>query len=98
MGGHSMNRSLDLGMITNHSISKSSTNFVLILSPFDNKLIIHKPREEWDVIHETKIRVLHKTYKHVFKQLYTLLCQDLHDKSETSQKRPIQDNKQEVMS
>jgi hypothetical protein len=30
----------------NHLVSKSSTNFVLNLSPFGNKLIKHKPREE----------------------------------------------------
>jgi hypothetical protein len=35
-----------------HPISKSSTNFVLILSPFDNELIKHKPREEQDAMHE----------------------------------------------
>jgi hypothetical protein len=29
----------------NHPISKSSTNFVHNLSPFDNKLIKHNPRE-----------------------------------------------------
>jgi hypothetical protein len=29
-----------------HPIRKSSTNFVLILSPFDNELIKYKPREE----------------------------------------------------
>jgi hypothetical protein len=34
-------------------LAKSSTNFVPILSPFDNELI----------------RVLHKAYKHVFEQL-----------------------------
>jgi hypothetical protein len=50
----------------NHPISKSSTNFVHILSPFDNELIKHKPREEWDVMHEIKIRVLHKIYKQLF--------------------------------
>jgi hypothetical protein len=35
-----------------HPISKSSTNFVPILSPFVNELIKHKPREERDVMHE----------------------------------------------
>jgi hypothetical protein len=29
-----------------HPVSKSSTNFVPILSPFGNELIKHKPREE----------------------------------------------------
>jgi hypothetical protein len=37
-----------------HPISKSSTNFVPILSPFDNELIKHKPREEWDAMHENQ--------------------------------------------
>jgi hypothetical protein len=32
-----------------------------------------------------KIKVLHKAYKQVFKQLYTPLCQDLQNKSESSQ-------------
>jgi hypothetical protein len=30
----------------NHPVSKSSTTFVHNLSPFGNKLIKHKPREE----------------------------------------------------
>jgi hypothetical protein len=38
-------------------------------------------------MHEIKIRVLHKVYK-----------QDMQNKSKTSQKRPLQDNKQVVMS
>jgi hypothetical protein len=33
-----------------------------------------------------KIRVLHKAYKEVFKQLYTPLYQDLQNKSESSQR------------
>ena len=66
-------------------LAKSSTNFVPIISPFGNELIKHNPREEWDAMHEIKIRVLHKTYKQVFKQLYTSLCQDLQNKSESSQ-------------
>jgi hypothetical protein len=33
-----------------------------------------------------KIRVLHKAYKQVFKQLDTSLCQDLQNKSESSQR------------
>jgi hypothetical protein len=61
----------------NHPISKSSTNFVNNLSPFDNELIKHNLREERDAMYEIKIRVLHKAYKQVFKQLYTPLCQDL---------------------
>jgi hypothetical protein len=28
-------------------------------------------------MHEIKIRVLHKAYKQVFKQLYRSLCQDM---------------------
>jgi hypothetical protein len=43
------------------------------LSPFGNKLIKHKPREEQDDMHEIKIRVLHKAYKQVFEQLYTII-------------------------
>jgi hypothetical protein len=57
-----------------------------ISPPFGNQLIKHKPREEWDVLHEIKIRVLHKAYKQVFKQLYTSLCQDMQNKSESSQR------------
>jgi hypothetical protein len=48
-------------------LAKSSTNFVPILSPFGNELIKHKLREEQDVMHEVKIKVFHKAYKHVFK-------------------------------
>jgi hypothetical protein len=36
----------------NHSVSKESTNFVPILSPFGNELIKHKLREEQDAMHE----------------------------------------------
>jgi hypothetical protein len=35
---------------------------------------------------EIKIRVPHKAYKQVFKQLYTSLCQDLQNKSESSKR------------
>jgi hypothetical protein len=55
------------------------------LSPFDNELIEHKPREEQDAKHEIKISVLHKAYKQVFKSLYTSLCQDLQNKCKSSQ-------------
>jgi hypothetical protein len=48
-------------------------NFMHILSPFDNELIKHKLREAWDAMHEIKIRVLHKVYKQVFKQLYSTI-------------------------
>jgi hypothetical protein len=41
-------------------------NFVDILSPFDNKLIKHKLREE-DAMHEIKIKVLHRLYQQIFK-------------------------------
>jgi hypothetical protein len=43
------------------------------LSPFGNELIKHNPREEWDSMHEIKIRVLHKVYNQVFKQLYSAI-------------------------
>jgi transcriptional regulator CtsR len=43
------------------------------LSPFVNELIKHKPKEEQDDMHEIKIRVFHKAYKQVFKQLYTII-------------------------
>jgi hypothetical protein len=33
-------------------LAKNPTNFVHNLSPFDNKLIKHKLREERDVMHE----------------------------------------------
>jgi hypothetical protein len=56
------------------------------LSPFGNELIEHNPREEWDAMYEIKIRVLHKVHKQVFKQLYSSLCQDLQDKSESPQR------------
>jgi hypothetical protein len=45
-----------------------------------------------------KIRVLHKAYKQVFKQLYTSLCQDLQKQEWILTKRPQQDNKQVAMS
>jgi hypothetical protein len=53
-------------------LAKSLTNFVHILSPFGNELIKHKLREECDAMVEIKIRVLHKLYKQVFEQLYTI--------------------------
>jgi hypothetical protein len=53
-------------------LAKSWTNFVPVLSLFDNELIKHKLREEQDVIHEIKIMVLHKAYKQIFEQLYTI--------------------------
>jgi hypothetical protein len=36
----------------NHLISKSSTNFVPMLSPFGNKLIKHNLKEERDAMYE----------------------------------------------
>jgi hypothetical protein len=57
----------------NHPISKRSTNFVNILSPFGNELIKHNLREAWYAMYEIKIRVLHKIYKQVFKQLYSTI-------------------------
>jgi hypothetical protein len=51
-------------------LAKSSINFVYILSLIGNELIKHNPREARDAMHEIKIGVLHKVYKHVFKQLY----------------------------
>jgi hypothetical protein len=39
----------------NHPISKSSINFVYILSPFGNELIKHNSREARDAMHEIKI-------------------------------------------
>jgi hypothetical protein len=46
---------------------------VHILSLFGNELIKHKSREEGDAMHEIKIRVLHKIYKQLFEQLYTII-------------------------
>jgi hypothetical protein len=68
------------------------------LFPFGNELIKHNPREEWDAMHEIKIRVLHKVYKYVFKQLYSIIMPRLAKKSENSQKRPQRDNKQVAIS
>jgi hypothetical protein len=56
---------------------------VHILSPFGNELIKHNLREEQDAMCEIKIRVFHKVYKQVFKQLYPSSCQDLQNKSES---------------
>jgi hypothetical protein len=46
---------------------------VHILSPFGNELIKHNPRGAGDAMHEIKIRVLHKVYKHIFKKLYSTI-------------------------
>jgi hypothetical protein len=56
-------------LLSTTRLAKSSTNFVRKFSPFGNELIKHKPREA-KAMHEIKIRVLHKAYKQVFKQLY----------------------------
>jgi hypothetical protein len=45
----------------------------------------------------SKIRVLHKSYKQVFEQLYTINMPRL-AKQDFLTRRPIQDNKQEAMS
>jgi hypothetical protein len=39
-------------LLSTTRLAKSSTNFVLILSPFRNELIKHQLREEQDAIHE----------------------------------------------
>jgi hypothetical protein len=41
-------------LLSTTQLAKSSTNFVPILSPFDNELIKHKPREERDAMHENQ--------------------------------------------
>jgi hypothetical protein len=46
---------------------------VHILSRFGNEFSKHKPREAGDAMQEIKIRVLHKVYKQVFKQLYSTI-------------------------
>jgi hypothetical protein len=53
-------------------LAKSLINFVPILSPFDNELINHKLIEERHAMYEIKLKVLHKAYKQVFEQLYTI--------------------------
>jgi hypothetical protein len=42
------------------------------LSSFDNELIKYNSREEKDDMYEIKIRVLHKVYRQIFKQLYSI--------------------------
>jgi hypothetical protein len=41
-------------LLSTTQLAKSSTNFVPILSPFDNELIKHKLREEQDAMHENQ--------------------------------------------
>jgi hypothetical protein len=82
----------------NHPISKSLTDFVHNLSPFGNELIKHNSREEWDAMHEIKIRVLHKVYKQVFNQLCSTIMPRLTKQEWILTKRPQRDNKQVAMS
>jgi hypothetical protein len=46
----------------------------------------------------SKIRVLYKIYKQVFKRLYSTLCQDLQQQELILTSRPIRDNKHIAMS
>jgi hypothetical protein len=73
-------------------LAKSSTNFVHILSPSGNELIKHNLREELDAMHEIKIRVLHKVYKQLSKQLYSTICHDMQKQELILTNRPIRDN------
>jgi hypothetical protein len=41
-------------LLSSTLLAKSSINFVPILSPFGNEPIKHKPREEWDAMHENQ--------------------------------------------
>jgi hypothetical protein len=68
------------------------------LSPFGKELIKHKPREEQDAMHEIKIRVLQKTYKQVFEQLYTINMPRLIKQEWILTRKPLQNNKQVAMS
>jgi hypothetical protein len=70
---------------------------VHILSTFGNELIKHKPIKAGDTIHEIKIRVLHKVYKQVFKELYSTIV-PRHAKIFILTKRLLRDNKQVAMS
>jgi hypothetical protein len=71
---------------------------VHILSPFDNELIKHNLREEWDDMYEIKITMIHKIYKQVFKQLYKIIMSKLTEQKWIIIKRQLQDNKQIVIS
>jgi hypothetical protein len=67
-------------------LAKSSINFVPILSPPLAMNSSNTNREKNEMLcMRFKIRVLHKVYKQVFKQLCTPLYQDLQNKSESSQ-------------
>jgi hypothetical protein len=63
---------------------------VHILSPFGSELIKHNPREARDAMDEIKIRVLHKTYKHLFKHLYSTIMLRLAKTSVNPHKETIQ--------
>jgi hypothetical protein len=41
-------------LLSTTRLGKCSTNFVHILSPFDNELIKHKPREEQCAMYENQ--------------------------------------------
>jgi hypothetical protein len=47
-------------LLSTTRLAKEFYHFVHILSPFSNEFIKHKPREV-DIIHEIKIRVLHRS-------------------------------------
>jgi hypothetical protein len=47
----------------NHPVSKEFYQLCAYFSAFDNELINLNLREAWDVMHEIKIRLLHKVYK-----------------------------------
>jgi hypothetical protein len=70
-------------LLSTTRLARVQPTLCTLLSPFGNELIKYNPREERDAMHEIKIRVLHKVYKQVFKQLYPSLCQDLQNKSES---------------
>jgi hypothetical protein len=60
-------------LLSTTRLARVQPNSVHNLSPLGNELIKHKSREELDAMHEIKIRVLHKIYEQVFKQLYTTI-------------------------
>jgi hypothetical protein len=64
-------------LLSTARLARVNHNFVHILSPFGNELIKHNPREAREAMHEIKIKVLHKVYKHVFKQLYSTIMPGL---------------------
>jgi hypothetical protein len=66
------------------------------LSPFGYELIKHNPREARDAMHEIKIRVLHKVYKHAFKQLYSTIMPRFPKTSGNPHKETIHRDKKQV--